>query len=163
MLSASAQRRQRLSCEIVLRSYREGDLNAMFQLDEACFEEPFRFTQMAMRRFAESSKARVVIAESNWVLAGFTILHVEGRVGYVVTLDVAEDFRRRGLALRMMQAMEQQATDAGCAVVGLHVYVGNEGAIQFYEHAGYARVGDVPGFYGEGLNAWVYRKKLAAS
>jgi ribosomal-protein-alanine N-acetyltransferase len=146
---------------IQLRGYEPRDLNAMFRLDAACFEEPFRFTPSAMQRFAESHKARTVIAESDGELAGFGILHVENRVGYVVTLDVAEDFRRQGLALRLMRAMEQDSLDAGCAVVGLHVFVGNERAIRFYERAGYERAGDVPGFYGEGLNAWTYRKKLA--
>jgi ribosomal-protein-alanine N-acetyltransferase len=145
---------------IELREYEARDLDAMFRLDEACFEEPFRFTRSAMRRFAESCKARVIIAESAGELVGFAILHVEGRVGYIVTLDVAEEFRRRGLARQLMEAMEQEAEGAACAVVGLHVFVGNDAAIRFYEHMGYARVGDVPGFYGEGLDAWVYRKKL---
>jgi len=144
----------------VLRDYRDGDLEAMFRLDEACFQEPFRFTHAAMRRFAESRKARAVIAESAGALAGFAILHVEGRVGYVVTLDVAEDFRRQRLALRLMQALEHQAAETDCAVVGLHVFVGNEGAIRFYERAGYVRTGDVPGFYGDGFDAWAYRKAL---
>jgi ribosomal-protein-alanine N-acetyltransferase len=145
---------------VELREYETHDLDPMFQLDVACFEEPFRFTNTAMRRFAESRKARVVIAESDGTLAGFAILHLEGRVGYVVTLDVAEKCRRRGLAGQLMQAMEQQAADAGCAVVGLHVFVGNDGAIRFYEREGYVRVGDVQGFYGEGLDAWVYRKAV---
>jgi len=145
---------------IELRGYDARDLDAMFRLDEECFEEPFRFTRSAMRQFAESRKARVVIAESVGALAGFAILHAEGRVGYIVTLDVAEDFRRRGLARQLMEAMEQEAEDAACAVVGLHVFVGNEAAIRFYERVGYERVGDVPAFYGDGLDAWVYRKKL---
>jgi len=148
---------------IQLRGYEPRDLNAMFRLDEACFEEPFRFTHTAMQRFAESRKAHVVIAESHGELAGFAILHVDGRVGYVVTLDVAEEFRRQGLAQRMMRAMEHEAVGTGCAVVGLHVFVGNEGAIRFYERAGYERAGSVPGFYGEGLDAWAYRKKLGAT
>lgn len=149
-----------MNTAIQLREYRSEDLGAMFRLDEECFEDPFRFTQSAMRRFAESRKARVVIAESNGVLAGFAILHVEGRVGYVVTLDVAEDFRRKGLAQRLMRAMEQKAAEAGCGVVGLHVFVGNVGATHFYERVDYTRVGDVPSFYGGGLDAWVYRKKI---
>lgn len=149
-----------MSHEILLRSYCEGDLDAMFRLDEECFEEPFRFTQTAMQRFAESRKARVVIAESDGTLVGFAILHVEGRVGYVVTLDMAEELRGRGLARRLMQAIEQHAVEAGCVVVGLHVFVGNEAAIRFYERAGFERAGDVPGFYGEGLNAWMYTRKL---
>jgi len=147
---------------IRIRGYEARDLDAMFRLDEACFEEPFRFTRLAMQRFAESHKARVVIADNDGELAGFAILHVEGRVGYIVTLDVAEDFRRQGLARQLMQAMEREAVDAECGVVGLHVFVSNEAAIKFYERAGYERAGDVPGFYGEGLNAWTYRKKLSA-
>jgi ribosomal-protein-alanine N-acetyltransferase len=150
-----------LSREIALRSYCEGDLDAMFRLDEECFEEPFRFTQAAMQRFAESRKARVVIAESAGAMAGFAILSVEGRWGYVVTLDVAEELRGHGLARQLMQALEQKAVEAECVVVGLHVFIGNEAAIRFYERAGFERAGDVPGFYGEGLNAWVYTKKLS--
>ena len=72
---------------IQLRGYEPRDLDTMFRLDEACFEEPFRFTRLAMQRFAESREARVVIADSDGNLAGFAILHVEGRVGYIVTLD----------------------------------------------------------------------------
>jgi len=145
-----------------LRGYEERDLDAMFRLDEACFEEPFRFTRSAMRQFAESRKVRVVIAENAGELVGFAILNVERHMGYVVTLDVAEEFRRRGLARQLMETMEHEAVDAACAVVGLHVFVGNEAAIRFYERVGYERVDAVPGFYGEGLDAWVYRKKLEA-
>src|SRR5580698_6100783 len=112
MLSSPGAWRKPLSQTIQLRKYDSDDLEAMFRLDEACFEEPFRFSQTAMRRFVESRKARVVIAESDGALAGFAILHVEGRVGYVVTLDVSEEFRRRGLARQLMQAMEQYAVDA---------------------------------------------------
>ncbi len=148
---------------IKLRGYQPGDLDVMFRLDEACFDLPFRFTHTAMRRFAESRKAHVVIAESNGALAGFGILHIERLVGYVVTLDVAEEFRRRGLAGQLMQAMERAAADAQCVVVGLHVFVGNDSAIRFYERCGYLRVGDVVAFYGNGLDAWVYRKSITSS
>src|SRR5580698_5724220 len=160
MLSSPGAWRKPLSQTIQLRKYDSDDLEAMFRLDEACFEEPFRFTQTAMRRFAESRKARVVIAESDGTLAGFAILHVEGHVGYVVTLDVAEAFRRSGVARQLMQALENEAVQAGCAVVGLHVFVGNDSAIRFYERNGYARAGVVSAFYGGGLDAWMYGKKL---
>jgi len=145
------------------RGYRADDFEAMFRLDEACFELPFRFTRAMMRRFAEVKKARVVIAEENG-LAGFCIVHVErvdgGRVGYVVTLDVAVGFRRRGLAAELMRQVEAQAFEAGCGAMVLHVFVGNDGAIRFYERCGYERWARAEGFYGEGGDAWVYRKAL---
>jgi len=146
------------------RSYHTDDLEEMFLLDEACFEAPFRFSKAMMRRFAEARKARVVIAEKSG-LAGFCIVHVErvddGRMGYVVTLDVAERCRRKGLAAELMRRVEAEAREAGCCAMVLHVFVGNDAAIQFYERSGYERQEKAEGFYGQGGDAWVYRKTLS--
>ena len=52
-----------MSSEILLRDYRASDLEAMFQLDEACFAEEFRFDRESMREFAEERNAVVRIAQ----------------------------------------------------------------------------------------------------
>jgi len=143
------------------RGYQDGDLEAMFRLDEVCFAEPFRFSHRTMRRFAEAKRARVVLAEVAGELAGFCIVHVErGGVGYVVTLDVAPLWRRHGLARMLMERGEAAAGEAGCGVMVLHVFPGNEGAVRFYERVGYELVGRDRGFYGDGVDALVYRKRL---
>jgi ribosomal-protein-alanine N-acetyltransferase len=103
----------------------------------------------------------VGVAEAGGVLAGFCIVHLEpGGVGYVVTLDVAEGFRRRGLAGELMRRGEDAAGVAGCTSMALHVFPGNEGAVRFYERSGYGLEGVARGFYGVGMDALVYRKKL---
>ena len=147
------------------RGYREGDLDALFRLDEVCFAEPFRFSQSEMRRFAQAQHALVVIAEEeHGELAGFCVVHVKavktGRVGYVVTLDVAPTMRRQGVARELMERMERQALKAGCGEIALHVFVQNEAAIRFYERMGYVYSHRADGFYGRGLDALVYRKAL---
>jgi ribosomal-protein-alanine N-acetyltransferase len=76
-----------------------------------------------------------------------------------VTLDVAENYRRVGLAGRLMREVEARAATAGARSMELHVFTGNEGAIRFYERLGYARVGVRRRFYGAaGLDAFVYRR-----
>jgi ribosomal-protein-alanine N-acetyltransferase len=149
---------------LLLRGYRAGDLDAMHALDVVCFERPFRFTRSAMRRFAEAKKARVVLAEESGVLVGFVLLHLEdmeqGRAGYVVTLDVAPEHRRRGVAGQLMRAAESQARAEGCAAVVLHVFIGNGSAIRFYERIGFARLQREEDFYGPGMDAWVFHKRL---
>ncbi|MFC6647497.1 GNAT family N-acetyltransferase [Granulicella cerasi] len=134
----------------------------MFALDEVCFTPEFRFSRSSMRRFAEARRARVVIAEAEGVLAGFVIVHLEKmggtNVSYVVTLDVAPDWRRLGLAARLMHEAELAST--GCAAMLLHVFTGNEDAIRFYERLGFERSHTEEAFYGEGLDAFVYRKRL---
>jgi ribosomal protein S18 acetylase RimI-like enzyme len=84
-------------------------------------------------------------------------------MGYVVTLDVAEGWRRRGLARRLMEEVEARMRAAGARGMELHVSVENAGAIAFYEGMGYGRVGRVKEFYGRGGDAWVYGKKLEAN
>lgn len=148
-----------------LREYNSSDLGTIFALDEVCFEPPFRFSARAMRHFAEARNALTVVAEAETgEVAGFCIAHVEraraGLKAYVVTLDVAPHFRRRGLARQMLRNIERQGAEAGCATAELHVSVENDGAIAFYGSEGYERSHMVKNFYGLRRHAYVYRKPL---
>jgi ribosomal-protein-alanine N-acetyltransferase len=155
-----------MSSEIFFRDYRATDLEAMFQLDEACFAEEFRFDRESMREFAEEQNAIVRVAEMGCgKIAGFVIVHVEhvvtGWRAYVVTLDVAAECRQRGLARRLMREVEASAMAAGVQWMQLHVFTENAGAIRFYERLGYKRIRRQKNFYGEtGLDAFVYGKEL---
>ncbi|MGD0798806.1 MAG: N-acetyltransferase [Acidobacteriaceae bacterium] len=152
--------------EVRLREYRAGDLEAMWALDVACFAEAFRFSRRAMRGFAEARGAAAVVAEVSGGegegagMVGFCVAQLEGEAGYVVTLDVAEAWRRRGLARRLMEEVEARMRAAGAVGMALHVSVENAAAIGFYAGMGYARVGRVKGFYGRGGDAWVYRREF---
>jgi ribosomal-protein-alanine N-acetyltransferase len=150
-----------------LRGYRSGDLDAMHALDVVCFDPPFRFSRSAMRRFAEAKRARVVLAEEEQILAGFVILHREesaqGPVGYVVTLDVAPEFRRRGVATQLMREAERLAHKEGCLALALHVFTENHAAARFYAQDGFLRAHREEGFYGASRDAWVFYKPLRDS
>jgi ribosomal protein S18 acetylase RimI-like enzyme len=147
-----------------LREGRESDVRAMYMLDLLCFEEPFRFNLTAMRRFVLQHGAIAQVAEAEGKLAGFVVIHLVRRRGqriaYVVTLDVAMEFRRQGLALALMHAAEEQAAAAGAIETMLHVHAENSGAISFYERAGYQQGERIAGFYGDGRDAWLYAKPL---
>lgn len=146
---------------ITLRSYRPGDAAAMYALDLECFAAPFRFTHRTMRRFAEQPRTIALLAETDIQppqLAGFIIAHMEGHTAYIVTLDVAPAFRRRGLARTLMHETESRALAAGAHEIALHVYTGNTNAINFYESLGYRRLRMAEDFYSRGVHALVYRK-----
>ena len=151
--------------EVILREYVEGDLDRIVRLDERCFNEEFRFDRRSMKAYAEARNAISLIAEKEGEIVGFVIAHIdraaEGRRGYVVTLDVAAEYRRRGLAEHMMDAVEMLAGVAGALRMELHVFTKNEEAIRFYERMGYERIARWPQFYGaNGFDAFEYRKKL---
>jgi ribosomal-protein-alanine N-acetyltransferase len=158
--------------DLVLRDYREADLEDLFHLDEICFAEEFRFDRKSMRRFAAAQHAIPLVAEKkSGEIVGFVIAHLErtlrGERGYVVTLDVSVAWRRVGLATRLMREVERRAFTAGARRMELDVFTGNLGAIRFYERLGYERVGMRPWFYGVRVNAvsldaFAYRKQLTA-
>jgi ribosomal-protein-alanine N-acetyltransferase len=145
---------------IALREYRPGDTAAMYALDLLCFDPVFQFSRRVMQRFAEAPGAVTLLAELQNQLAGFCIVQREERVGYVVTLDVVPVWRRRGLARHLMSEVESRMHSAGAECMELHVFTGNVGAIQFYEGIEYRPSGRAENFYGKGLDALVYRKKL---
>jgi [ribosomal protein S18]-alanine N-acetyltransferase len=154
--------------EIVLREYRESDLETIYRLDRDCFAVAFRFDRKAMQEFAEASNAICLVAEtrSGDEIVGFVIVHLDlvaaGLQGYVVTLDVAEGYRREGIASRLMLEAESRVGAAGARRMELHVFTGNEGAIHFYERMGYSRAAVHRRFYrANGLDAFLYRKELA--
>ena len=172
-----------------LRTFADADLEAMFALDRRCFQEPFRFSRAAIRGFAKAANADVVLvgvgagagdgardtagagAGGGDQLAGFVIIHREFRAGdsmgaefgYVVTLDVAPEWRGTGVAGALMREAEARQARAGIEAMRLHVSVENAVAIRFYERCGYLRLGLVVGFYGAGGDALLYRKGLGAS
>jgi ribosomal-protein-alanine N-acetyltransferase len=152
---------------IRFRSYHADDLDEMHALDVVCFERPFRFSRAAMRRFSEAPNAHVTIAEDADQLVGFLILHIEeverGRVGYIVTLDVSPERRRRGIADQLVQQAQLQALQDGCSALVLHVFTGNEPAIHFYANHGFVCSHREAQFYGPTMDAWVFHKLLTMS
>jgi ribosomal-protein-alanine N-acetyltransferase len=138
--------------KVTLREYLPGDWQAMHALDLVCFEPVFQFSRGAMHRFAEAPGAIVVLAEATAELVGFCVINVEQQTGYVVTLDVAPPWRRRGLARRLMAEAETRLRAAGGTSMALHVSTANTAAMQFYESIGYGRVGWMRWCIGSGLS-----------
>jgi len=147
--------------------YRPGDYVAMHRLDLLCFSPAFQFDIQTMRQVAEAPSAIVVIAEriEGREMAGFIILHLQEsgprKYAYIITLDVAPEARRAGIATLMLNHAEEQARAAGARRVALHVAVENTAAIQCYEHQKHLKAGFARGFYREaGLDALGYSKRL---
>lgn len=154
--------------DIHLRDATSADLEAMHQLDQLCFAEPFRFDLPTMHRYASEPGAIVLLALSSsnpaGHLLGFVLVNLlKGRtvlLAYVTTLDVHPDHRRQGIAGALMRQAESRARAAGAAFLRLHVSTANVAALSFYEQTGFTRHSFLPHFYGEGLDARIYSKPL---
>lgn len=67
--------------------------------------------------------------------------HAPGVDAYVEELTVTRSQRRRGVARRLMEAVEAWARTAGARIVTLDTHVTNEPARALYAELGYREVG----------------------
>ncbi len=173
MIGGSPQEARSVAA-VDLRCYRPADLEALAAMDALCFSSAFRFSENAMRGFAEAPNALVRLAFGRVeegapeMLAGFCIVHLgrqirRGLSGYIVTLDVAPALRGRGVGYKLVRSLETLARDAGASTMWLHVSVHNDAAVRLYEKLGYRRRRLAPGFYAEGGDAHVYERHLTLS
>jgi ribosomal protein S18 acetylase RimI-like enzyme len=81
---------------------------------------------------------------------------------YIERLVVAPDFRRQGMARRLLAAAEEFARDAGKKTVGLHVSGNNLPALRLYENEGYEEIYRQRSYltgYFLNIRDWLYLKK----
>ena len=142
------------------RLYRPADFSQIYALEESCFRTPDRFGRGYMRSLIAHPASATWIAEDAGVMAGFAIAHWSGepprRTAYIQTIEVDATFRRRGIAHKLLQLIEQSALDAGASLIWLHVDAANAPAIALYSAAGYVQQGSEDNYYGPGRPAKLY-------
>jgi len=85
---------------------------------------------------------------------------VSGSTAYLWTIEVLPVFRRMGAARALLQRVEESARQAECSAIELHVAAQNPDAMSLYEGFGFERCGIDREFYGRGMDAFRYRKRL---
>jgi ribosomal-protein-alanine N-acetyltransferase len=152
---------------MLYRPYQPADFAQLYAVEELCFEPPFRFSRVLMRKLIANPNSATWIAEENDKVAGFSIVDwatvPKGTVAYIQTIEVHPASRRRGIAAELLRLSEDSARDAGATAIWLHVDVENAAAIRLYESRGYARKGREEHFYARHRAAFIYAKSFNAS
>jgi ribosomal protein S18 acetylase RimI-like enzyme len=89
----------------------------------------------------------VLTARTGLALAGFAIMRYAEDAAHLNLLAVAPAHRRRGVARRLVQWLEESALTAGTFIIGLELRAGNEVARAFYRALGYREMGQIAGYY----------------
>ncbi|MDE3186685.1 MAG: GNAT family N-acetyltransferase [Acidobacteriota bacterium] len=152
---------------MLYRLYNSDDFAALYAIEEICFRPPMRFDRGSMRRLVRSHNAATWIAEEDGRMAGFAIVEwarkPTGVSAYIATIEVAPEYRQRGVGGELLSRVEDSARAVDAAALWLHVDVRNAGAIRLYEARGYRCEGREENFYPPGDAALIYRKVLHAA
>jgi len=164
---------------VYYRYFIPSDFEALYAIEEECFQPPHRFPREYMQLLLDSPDTSVWIAEDGAKMAGFGIVEwymgdekgekiERGRrevkearkVAYVHTLEVLPSERGRGVGRELLIRLEEAAEEADAEAILLHVSEENAGAIGLYTARGFRYQRREADYYSPGMAGVVYRKGL---
>ncbi len=135
----------------------------MDSIDEIYFVEKNCFSDPWTREMLESeilNKLSVLETETkNGILCGFALGRVVADESELFKIAVLPDFRRLGIAQKLLSKIHGQMRQKGARVCFLEVRSRNFPAVSLYEKAGYQRVRVIPRYYGDD-DAVVLKREL---
>ncbi len=147
-----------------LRPYRASDLGTLYQIDQTCFPPGVAYSRRELENFVTARRSKTWVAEDGQETIGFLVAGQEPqRAGHIITIDVVERWRRRGVGDALMDAAEDWAESEGLSRIYLETAVDNTAAQSFYGRRGYAKFREIENYYGNGAAAWVMVKRLKAT
>jgi ribosomal-protein-alanine N-acetyltransferase len=136
------------------------DVRALYELERICFSRdawPLSDV-MGVLLFPGVVRLRALAAGK---LVGFIAgdPRRSHNVGWILTLGVLPDWRRKGIARALLAECEKRL---GMGTIKLTVRKGNQAAVKLYEQFGYQITNVWPGYYRDGEDGLVMVKKLDA-
>lgn len=145
---------------VTLRSYEPHDFSALHRLDQACFPAGISYSKTTLRYFLTLPTADCIIAMDGGKIAGFLLTEENPPLAHVITLDVAEAFRRQGVGSALLAESEGNLTARGVRNVLLETAINNDVAVAFWKRHGYRVAAVLKRYYLGRLDAFEMRKIL---
>ena len=146
----------------MIRPARLQDLEALVAIENRSFDVD-RFSRRSFRYLLTKANAETLVyAEQERVLAYVMLLFNTGTsLARLYSLAVDPELRGRGVGSVLIAAAEESAVAHDCIYLRLEVRQDNATAIRLYEKLGYKRIGSLPDYYEDHMEALRHEKLLA--
>lgn len=151
-----------------IRENSDADFEALYRLDQECYEPGVAYSRGTLRAFLNEPGVFCRIAEETGgphagAMLGFLVAQQHRRQGHIITVDVPEPHRRRGIASLLLRDAEQKLAEAGALKISLETAVDNAPAVAFWEKHGYSTCGVLRRYYNGKTDAYQMTKILPRS
>lgn len=148
---------------VVIRAFQHEDFESAYRLDQSCYPPGIAYSRAELAAYLSLPGTAAWVAEEGGETAGFILVRRVGRArGHVVTLDIRESRRRRGLGSRLLAEAEEWLRKQGVQRVRLETAVTNEAAVAFWQRAGYQTTAILPRYYLGREDAYRMKKDLGS-
>lgn len=133
------------SSPVEIRAMTRRDLHAVLRIERASFGVPW--TMSTFRSLMERPATGLWVAESAGGIVGYAVVWAVLDQAELGNVAVADGWRRRGLASRLVETVVTWLGDQGVREVFLEVRESNRGAQALYARLGFEAVGRRAGYY----------------
>jgi ribosomal-protein-alanine N-acetyltransferase len=144
---------------ISVRPPQLGDARALAEAELECFSDPWP-PQFFMSEILADGRFNRLLVDSAGRMVAYLFCAWQYLDLHVLKVATLPDFRRAGLARRLMALAEDHAVEMGGESLTLEVRESNGAAIAMYEEFEYDRAGIGAGYYQNGESAVVMRKRM---
>ncbi len=138
----------------MIRIARSDDIDPLLAIEERCFAAD-RLSRGAFRRYLAHPGKRILCTVDGVLPVGYALVFFRknSRSCRLYSLAVLPEYRNRGLARELMDAVYDELRRRGLTRLLLEVRPDNFSAIRFYERDGFRRFGAYEHFYEDGSAA----------
>jgi len=122
-----------------VRPFEIGDIPALLAIEEACFEDLWRYDALSFHEIA-ATHPYFVVAELNGQVIGYQFNTVDYGSGYLVRIAVHPSVSGRGIGARLMADAIAFFQQAGVGRIMLNTQDDNARAHRLYEWFGFVRL-----------------------
>jgi GNAT superfamily N-acetyltransferase len=124
---------------VVLRPVEKRDISALLAIEEACFEDFWRYDALSFEDIA-ATHPYFVVAELNGNVVGYQFNALEDEFGYLVRIAVHPSVNGQGVGVRLMSAAITFFQQAHSQRIMLNTQDDNARAHRLYEWFGFVRI-----------------------
>jgi ribosomal-protein-alanine N-acetyltransferase len=136
---------------MIIRKAEPGDLSRIVEIEGLCFPEETAFPPGMFAYLIRYATTLVALEDD--LIAGFIIGFASGGTGFIYTLDVHPDYRRKGIGTMLISALEERLRAERAKRVRLEAALNNLAALALYRKSGYSEREMLRNYYGRGLHA----------
>ena len=130
------------------------DMPYVFQIEKLSFVHYFPYHLLESLR--HEAKDLFLVYEQDDCIIGYTVAILPNNdAAHLVSIAVHPNFRRRGIATRLIKELLKRLCEKGISYVYLEVDVMNEAAIKLYQKLGFTIVERISSYYENGHDAYL--------
>jgi len=144
---------------VVIRKALLSDFDKIVEVESSSFKRPYPPTLLLSLLHLHSDMFYVALVDGEVV--GYVVgARRRDGSGHVISIAVKPEWRRRGIGVKLMEALLDAFKERGLKRALLEVAASNEEAVAFYKRLGFKVIMLLKGYYPWGEDAYLMVKEL---